>query len=213
MTEAVCPLCLGHDTHLWHEDRQRQYLRCQQCALVFVPPRFHLSPAAEKALYDLHCNQVDDPGYQRFLNRVLEPLAQRVKAPAQGLDFGCGPGPALAQMLRVAGYAVTLYDKFYFPAATALEQRYDFITATEVLEHLQAPRAVLQTLLDCLSSGGWLAIMTKRVRDQQAFSRWHYIHDPTHIAFFSDATFAWIAGHWHCQLTLCGPDVVLLQKA
>lgn len=213
MTEAACPLCHSRDLQPWHEDRQRCYLRCPRCALVSVPARYHLKPAAEKAVYDLHQNAADDSGYRRFLSRVAEPLLARLPAGASGLDFGCGPGPVLAEMLAAAGHSVALYDKFYFPDASVLQGAYDFITATEVVEHLEQPRAVLEQLTGLLRPAGWLAIMTKRVRDQAAFARWHYIQDPTHIVFFADHTFIWLAQHLGCQLTVCGPDVVLLQKA
>ena len=213
MSESVCPLCQGHEVEHWHADKRRPYRRCLQCALVFVPAAYHLSADAEKAVYDLHRNSADDAGYRRFLQRALEPLLARVQAPAQGLDFGCGPGPVLAAMLADAGHRVALYDKFYFPDKAVLACQYDFVTATEVLEHVPEPAAILQILSDLLLPGGWLVIMTKRVRNQAAFSRWHCIQDPTHIVFYSDATFEWIAARWCYRLSFCGPDVVLLQKA
>ena len=54
--------------------------------------------------------------------------------------------------------------------------------------------------------------MTKRVSDAKAFAAWHYKSDPTHVAFFADATFIWLAHHWHATLEFFGPDVVLLHK-
>ena len=213
---VACPLCAGEQISAWHRIERaggvREYLRCDSCALVFVPAPFHLDAAAEKAVYDLHHNDPADPGYRRFLSRLTEPLLQRLPEHSRGLDFGCGPGPALAQMLCECDHTVALYDKFYFPDATVLQGEYDFVCATEVVEHLADPRAVLQQLFSLLRRGGWLAIMTKRVRDQAAFARWHYINDPTHIIFFSDATFHWIGKHWNARVELHGADVVLLQK-
>lgn len=208
----TCPLCDGQKIEPWHRDRRRDYLRCADCNLVFVPASFHLDAVAEKAIYDQHENDPGDAGYRRFLMRLTHRLLQRLPPQSTGLDFGCGPGPALAAMLREAGHSVALYDKFYFPDATVLQQQYDFICATEVLEHLPDPRAVLDSLFACLRPGGWLGVMTKRARDQAAFARWHYILDPTHICFFSDHTFGWIATHWGARLEMLGDDVVLLQK-
>ena len=54
--------------------------------------------------------------------------------------------------------------------------------------------------------------MTKRVLSQSAFANWHYKNDPTHVAFFSDDTFSWLAVQWSAELRLVGQDVVLLQK-
>lgn len=211
-TDLSCPLCTEQQVSFWHRDRHREYWRCDHCELVFVPPAFHLDAAAEKAIYDQHENHPADAGYRRFLNRLVQPLLQRLPPAAVGLDFGCGPGPALAEMLREAGHTVTLYDKFYYPDAKVWLNTYDFICATEVLEHLVNPRAGLEQLFQHLNPGGWLGVMTKRVRDQAAFARWHYIQDLTHICFFSERTFVWIAQHWNAQLEILGDDVVLLRR-
>lgn len=209
----ACPLCGGDALSLWHQDARREYWRCAVCELVSVPPAFHLDAVQEKALYDQHENDPADAGYRKFLNRLAQPLLARLPAACEGLDFGCGPGPALAQLLEEVGHSVALYDKFYWPDETVLLRRYDFVTATELVEHLADPRATWQLFHDLLEPGGWLGIMTKRVRDQAAFSRWHYIHDPTHVSFYSDATFHWIAQRWGFVCTLADADVVLLQKA
>lgn len=213
MSDAAypCPLC-GHATDPFHSDGRRDYRRCPACALVHVPRDQQLDTSGEKAEYDLHRNDPQDPGYRQFLARAAEAVQERVEPPARGLDFGCGPGPALAEMLEEAGYTVALYDKFYAAHPAALQQTYDFVTATEVLEHLAAPATVLHRLLACLQSGGWLVIMTKRVRDREAFADWHYIHDPTHIAFYGEETFRWIAAHHGLHLEIVGEDVVALQR-
>lgn len=211
-SDLFCPLCAGGDTRLWHRDSRREYWHCDTCGLVQVPPAFHLAEKDEKAIYDQHDNRPDDPGYRRFLARLAGPLLARLPAGACGLDFGCGPGPALAQMLAEAGHRVSLFDKFYHPDSRVWQQTYDFICATEVFEHLAAPAVELDRLLAHLRPGGWLGIMTKRVRDQSSFSRWHYIQDPTHIVFFSDATFHWIGRRRGLAVEWCGSDVVLLRK-
>ncbi len=185
--------------------------------MVFVPRGQHLSAADEKAVYDRHDNRVDDPGYRRFLGRLFTPLNGRLAAGSRGLDFGCGPGPALARMFDEAGHTVALYDPFYAPDDGVLGTRYDFITLSEVAEHLAAPGAVLDRLWGQLLPGGWLGVMTKRVRDREAFKTWHYILDPTHVCFFSEATFEWLAARWSAMgtpatLVVAGDDVVLVGK-
>ena len=157
-----CPLCDAIGAREYHADERRPYLRCPRCRLVFVPPRYHLDRNAEKAEYDLHQNAIDDPGYRNFLSRLAEPLAQRLAAGSQGLDFGCGPAPALATLLQQRGLELTLYDSFFHPDARALERDYDFICATEVVEHLRDPRKEFSDLFGMLKSGGWLGIMTNR---------------------------------------------------
>ena len=56
-----------------------------------------------------------------------------------GLDFGCGPGPALANMMQSDGYEMEIYDPFFFPNKDALSKKYDFITCTETAEHFFNP--------------------------------------------------------------------------
>ena len=196
----------------------RDYRYCFRCAFVFVPPEYHLSRSEEHAYYDLHENHVDDPGYRQFLDRVFAPLQDLIAARSTGLDFGCGDGPALASMFAEAGHVVALYDPYYAPDPSVFCRQFDFIVLSEVAEHLSAPGMELDRLWRCLAPGGWLGIMTKRVRDRDAFRTWHYIADPTHIGFFSDTSFRWLADHWSLQgmsarLTFFAPDVVLIGKA
>lgn len=196
----------------FHEDKRRPYLRCCRCALVFVPPLYYLDRAAERAEYDLHRNGVDDPGYRTFLSRLALPLLARLAPGSSGLDFGCGPGPALAAMLREAGHEVSLYDIFYQADADVFDRTYDFVCATEVVEHLHHPGTELGRLWSLLNTGGVLAIMTKLVRDREAFATWHYKNDPTHVCFFSEQTWRWWAREQGAQLELIGADVILLRK-
>ncbi|MBB3332626.1 transcription initiation factor TFIIIB Brf1 subunit/transcription initiation factor TFIIB [Halomonas campaniensis] len=209
----TCPLCASADTAFYHRDARREYLRCRHCALVFVPPAFHLGPEEERAVYDQHENSPDDPGYRRFLSRLFDPLRERLPPGARGLDFGAGPGPTLSVMFEEAGHPMAIYDPFYAPDASVLEAEYDFITATEVVEHLFAPGEELARLVDRLRPEGWLGVMTKRVTDREAFTRWHYILDSTHVAFFSEATFRWLAEERGMAVEFPAADVALLRKA
>ena len=207
-----CPLCEAQSAQIFYTAPSKTYFQCDQCALVWLDPAHRLDRDAERREYLLHENRPNDLGYRRFLSRAVEPLLERIKPNSTGLDFGCGPGPTLSVMLEEHGHIVSLYDPFFFPDTTPLEQRYDFITATEVVEHLHQPGEVLQQLCDKLRPGAWLIIMTKRVRDAEAFATWHYKNDPTHVCFFHDDTFEWFAQHLNLNLHVVGPDVVALEK-
>lgn len=217
MAEAICcGLCGSTQVKLWHTDTRgqiagREFYRCSQCQLIFVPPEFRLSQKEEQDVYQLHENNPEDAGYRKFLSRTFEPM-QRLLAPgAEGLDFGSGPGPTLSLMFKEAGFDCQDYDIFYAHYPERLNRQYDFITATEVFEHLGEPGQVLEQLLSCLKPGGLLAIMTKRPQDKTAFSRWGYPMDPTHISFFAAETFDWIKNHWQLNELYRGKDVVILQ--
>lgn len=207
-----CPLCDALQSILFYEDKHRSYLRCEQCALIFVPPAYFLSAQAEKAEYDLHENSPLDAGYRRFLSRLFDPLNERVAPKSFGLDFGSGPGPTLSIMFEEVGHQVSIYDPFYANTPAVFNQTYDFITATEVVEHLHTPRRELDLLWSRLRSGGLLGIMTKLALDQAAFATWHYKADRTHVCFFSHQTFAWVADWLGAELTFVGNDVILLRK-
>jgi len=181
--------------------------------MTYVPPSQHLSPESEKAEYDKHQNSPDDAGYRKFLSRLFIPLQERLSPGSHGLDFGSGPGPTLSLMFEEAGHQVGLFDPFYAPDTQTLQGHYDFITASEVLEHLHDPAAELALLWSLLRPGAWLGIMTKLALDQSAFSRWHYKNDPTHVCFFSLQTMEWLAEKWQTEVQTIGKDVFLFQKS
>lgn len=168
---------------------------------------------AEKAQYDFHQNAPDDLRYREFLDRLCKPLATKLQPASQGLDFGCGSGPTLSVMFEERGHRVSLFDSFYFPNFSVFEACYDFITATEVVEHLHRPGLEFSRLWSCLRPGGHFGIMTKRVIDKAAFSRWHYKNDPTHVCFFSESTFRWLASQWQAELEFPAADVAIFTKA
>ena len=179
---------------------------------MFVPPLQFLSAEDERATYDLHQNSPEDEGYRRFLSRLFIPMHARLRPGSHGLDFGSGPGPTLSVMFEESGHSMTIYDHFYARNHSALEQSYDFITASEVVEHLHHPRTELDRLWSLLKPSGSLGVMTKLVQDRQSFAQWHYKNDRTHVCFFSRSTFEWLAIQWQAQLTFAEHDVMLFYK-
>lgn len=206
-----CPLC-SSSAKDYHQDKNRTYFQCLNCRLVFVPPGSFLSAQEEKSIYDLHQNSPGDRGYRKFLSRMLLPMINRLSTGSCGLDFGCGPGPTLSLMFEELGYPMAIYDPFYAPDESVLEIEYDFITATEVVEHLRHPRQSLSRLWGCLKPGGHLGIMSKLVIDQEAFANWHYKNDQTHICFYSQETFVWLARQWRADPVFIGKDVIIIHK-
>jgi Methyltransferase domain len=206
-------LCGTHGEHaLFFSDRHRHYRHCATCSLVFVPKNQHLSLQHEKAIYDLHDNRPDDPGYCHFLSRLATPLCARLQPDSICLDYGCGPAPVLAQLIAARGHQVAIYDPFYAADSAVLDQRYDAVTCSEVAEHFRCPDREFARLFALLKPHGQLALMTKLVIDQTAFSRWHYKNDPTHISFFSSTTLHWLAEHYRCRLDLIGADVAIFRR-
>ncbi|MGM0769120.1 MAG: class I SAM-dependent methyltransferase [Pseudomonadota bacterium] len=208
----LCPVCESGVLQEFQEVRGTRYHRCPLCVATVMDSGHWLTAQQERAVYDLHDNNPDDPGYRRFLSKVTAPLLERLEPGAQGLDFGCGPGPALARMLEEAQMAVSLYDPFFHSDPAVLNQTYDFVTCTEVIEHLHHPAAVFRQLDTLVKPGGWLAVMTCFQTDDRQFANWHYRRDPTHVVFYREATLAWLAKAYGWKLEVPAKDVALFRK-
>jgi SAM-dependent methyltransferase len=208
-----CPVCESLQGRPFQVIGGRAYGRCDRCEATFLLPEHLPTPETERAEYTLHQNAPDDAGYREFLQQLALPLLQKLSPARHGLDFGCGPGPALAGLLRAAGHTVALYDPFFHPDPAALTTSYDFITCSEVVEHFHQPAREFRRLDGLLKPGGWLAVMTRFQTDDARFAQWHYRRDPTHVVFYRPATFEHLARvqGWRCEVP--APNVVLLQKA
>lgn len=211
---VACPLCGNRQGAAVFRTDRRVWLRCPACDLIHIPPGDWLAAEEEKARYDQHRNDPGDPGYRNFLDRLFTPLSQRLQPGAEGLDFGCGPGPALAQMFCEAGFPCATYDPFYADHPGALDRTYDFITCTEAAEHFHRPLDEFFLMFGRVNPGGWLGVMTQ-LHDQAAlpFSRWFYKDDPTHTCIFSTKTFLWLGAALGTDPQFFPHGVVLFRKS
>lgn len=208
----ACPVCEAPRARFFVRVDDRDYWRCETCVATFLSPAQRPGRERERREYDLHRNRPDDAGYRTFLNRLAEPLTPRLRAGAAGLDYGCGPGPALAVMLREAGFEVETWDPLYDPRAEALERRYAFVTCTEVVEHMHHPAVEFRRLDRLLDPGGWLGIMTRFQSDDTRFANWHYRRDPTHVVFYREATLRHIARRFGFSFHAPSAGVALMRK-
>jgi SAM-dependent methyltransferase len=179
---------------------------------VFVPPEYHISAREEKERYDLHQNDNEDQGYRDFLKKIVKPVKTFLASGCRGLDFGSGPSPVLARMFREEGFEMEIFDPFYSGNPDPLSGEYDFITASEVIEHLRDPFHELDCLFRLLKSGGILSIMTGMLPGEGEFGEWFYKNDKTHICFYSPAVFRWIAGRFGLKPEWSSGNVVILRK-
>ncbi len=212
-----CPLCDFDNAHFfWHGGKashDRDFYLCDRCDLVFVPERFFISREDEKEAYLQHNNEIYDPAYRRFLSNLYNEIKPHLKPDSSGLDFGAGPGPALAHMMKEDGYDVQMYDPFFSASAKPLEDTYDFVTCTETLEHLREPRRDLDRLNSLLKSPGWLRVMTGMLDDRAEFPSWYYHRNPTHVCFYSRVTMKWIAQKYLWSVYFPAANVTLFHKS
>ena len=150
----------------------------------------HLSLDKQKERYEQHKNSAENQGYvemfEAFLKVAVDPFMGRS---GRILDFGCGPGPVLAELLKKRGHGVDTYDLFFQKDESYRNKQYDLIALTEVLEHLPEPLKTLRALRERLSPNGSFAIMTLfHPNDSAKFADWWYRRDPTHVSFYTEKT-------------------------
>ena len=207
-----CPLCLGSNITQFACIEEKEYFKCSHCHLIFLNRINHLLPAEEKERYSQHNNDINDPQYRKFLSNLYLPLAQKLSPNMKGLDYGCGPGPALAKMFREDKYIIDIYDPYFFPDKSLLDKKYDFITCTETAEHFYQPHIEFNRLDSLLVGGGWLGVMTNFYNDSIDFEDWYYRKDPTHVVFYTEQTLEAIALMMTWSIEIPANNIVLFKK-
>ena len=205
----ACPLCGSAGASEWYREPQREYWRCGSCALVFLSPELRLSFEAEVERYRLHRNRNDDAGYLKFLSRLAEPMAACTPPRARGLDYGSGSATALALLMTQSGRPTASYDPVFHPNSSTLGRHYEFVTCSEVLEHVHQPLTLLEELERRVIQGGKIGIMTQWYDGHTPFGTWHYPRDPTHVCFYAERTMQWIAEHFGWELMIPARDIAI----
>jgi hypothetical protein len=207
-----CVVCNSNQTEPFQTSDNLNYWHCNSCCTKFLDQKHFIDKDSEKKRYLEHENIIEDMGYRNFLSKLSNPLMKKIKATAKGLDFGCGHGPALADIFKSNNYSIDIYDPFFFPNDDIFSKKYDFITCTETAEHFFNPKKEFDLINKLLKKEGWLGVMTSFLPTQEAFDSWHYRRDPTHVVFYAEETFEVIAQqrNWHCEIIT--KDVVLFYK-
>jgi len=197
LTQKVCSICQsanGYAQLVVKRAPIRSYWKCDDCNFIEVDGTDHLSLKDEAQFYQHHENCIDDPRYRQYATAVATEAQRRYSELGNGtaLDFGCGPGPVVASLLREHGIPADQYDPVYNPDGMK-QDSYSLIVACEVVEHFRKPRTEFMTVHDRLVPGGWFVIQTERLDFVDRFEDWYYRRDPTHIAFYSERTFRQLA--------------------
>ncbi len=168
-----CRLC-SSAARFYTTFRGRDYYICRECLSVFMDPAYFLTPEEEKRRYREHKNNPLDPGYRKFVLPAVNKIKENFTFFHRGLDYGCGTGSALSRMLRESGYKIFEYDPFFFPGEELLNEKYDYIACTEVIEHFQSPAREFEMLKELLKKGGKLICKTEFYRKNICFNKWYY---------------------------------------
>ncbi len=216
METRGCKICAAGTKPLWDEQFKISYFFCSRCQYIFIDEKEIVSPEQEIALYKQHNNTLENEGYvnmfEAFISKTILPYQERIK---RVMDFGCGPGPVLAELLKRRGFEVDVYDPYFYPETIFEQRNYDLITATEVFEHLKDPLETARLLRGHLNPCGILAVMTLfHPGEASAFKKWWYRHDPTHISFFQPQTFKALADRLGFRVLMFdSKNLCVLEKA
>ncbi|MBL7874669.1 MAG: class I SAM-dependent methyltransferase [Cyclobacteriaceae bacterium] len=207
-----CPLCESKNVKLLEVDGdKRKYYLCRSCFLLFVDPDYHISLEQEKARYEFHNNSGQDVGYLEFLNRVIQPTLPFLNSAMIGLDYGCGPNPTLSDLLAQQQLICHNFDPL-FGFEHSLKA-YDFLFATECVEHFRSPKNDFSKMSALLKPKGFLSVMTDHWQSLEQFNTWYYKRDITHVSFYHSNTFAFICKYFGYELKYTDNQrVVVMQR-
>lgn len=207
-----CPLC-GGAAEKFCQVTGIIYFKCPVCRGVFLSKEFYLAEEEEKKRYLEHNNDVNDPAYREFARPAADYItANFPPRTSEGLDFGAGTGPVVSRLLEEKGFSAAPYDPFFHPGRECLERKYDFIIASEVIEHFKNPHAEFKLLESLLKSPGALAVRTHLFEEGEVFENWYYRKDPTHVFFYTVKTLEWIKKGFNFSGLEVNGKLIILKK-
>lgn len=201
-------------------------VRCSQCDLIYTNPRianvneaYLEDPQAGHEQWERH-GQAKNDVFQAALNQLCKLNSGSGKSVknASLLDVGCGsghflqqaqtrgftvkgiePAPAAARYAKSKGLNVEQGDLFEYDMAS---QKFDVITAWDVIEHVTDPLGMLNICAQWLQPNGIIGLRFPSAQWQQlkalVFHRFLKLSRPAyaptiHLTFFSEQTFAKMA--------------------
>jgi SAM-dependent methyltransferase len=186
--EMACPLCSDAGEAV----PGTTFLLCGQCRGFYRHARYRLGVEEERARYETHNNDVNDPGYRLFVSPVVSAVLKDFTPDHSGLDFGAGTGPVISKVLHEQGFHIVPYDPFFHYHPALLENLYDYIVCCEVVEHFYSPGREFALLKRLLKPRGRIYCMTHLYTPGADFGNWYYVRDPTHVFIYQSATMEWI---------------------
>jgi 2-polyprenyl-3-methyl-5-hydroxy-6-metoxy-1,4-benzoquinol methylase len=191
MISPKCTLCNSTAT-LFCEKPKHLFYKCTTCEGIFRPKHTFLTAEAEKEHYEKHNNDIFDERYQAFVLPIVDAVLHDFSPEAKGLDFGSGTGPVIAKMLIDKGFQVLNYDLFFAYEPSLLNQKYDYVSCCEVMEHFHQPYQEFEVLKGLLLPKGKLYCKTAVYDNQTPFENWYYKDDFTHVFIYQAKTLEWI---------------------
>jgi SAM-dependent methyltransferase len=187
------------------------YTQCFNCKGIIRKFEYRLSQTEEKSRYLEHNNDVLDIRYQNFTAPVTRYILSNYDTKHQGLDYGCGPGPVIAHVLKQNGFNPVLFDPYFKLDKSYSSLLFDYIYSCEVFEHFWHPAREIEHLLSLLKPKGRLIIHTALYRNHTPFKGWNYKKDPTHVFIYTPETITFIAKLFNLKIAYWRQSLIVYE--
>ncbi len=200
---AACIVCSTKVDKKIAELDHYSILKCPECSLRFLDPM----PSAE-CLTEFYSSHENFSHYAKVADRKLRSGSAKIKRLMKYnrgrtfIDIGCSTG-ANVEAARRLGFDATGIDlcqesinfaqknfpaaKFKLGTVESLDEKFDFVFCTEVLEHVTKPHEFIESIAQIMNSGAILYMTTPdagHFRVPRDFARWKHVHAPDHLAYY-----------------------------
>ena len=185
-------------------DQEFTVWRCQRCKGLNTLEKFDF--AAYYANYPMQAQKLDFPSKLFFFQRLRRLKKAGLQKNHRILDYGCGNGNFVRYLKMKGFHNACGYDPYsaVYSDPKVIENKFDFITSQDVIEHTESPKDYFNTLANLVQPGGVLAIGTPNASKVDLFSSLDQVgrlHQPYHCHILTDEILAKLFENAGFQIT------------
>lgn len=203
MVKRRCPACAATAERVLGQKNDLQVSSCRSCGTLYTYCATGPGAGEDYDVYYHEANLTVPPFIDKLLDEIITDFAP-FRQNNRLLDIGCGAGSLLeaarragweaegvevsrpsVEHVRRAGFKVFHGE---LAAAQYAAGQFDVVTASEVLEHVPDPQAMLAEIARLLRPGGLFWGTTPHGRGLSALLlgvAWSAVHPPEHLQLFS----------------------------
>jgi 2-polyprenyl-3-methyl-5-hydroxy-6-metoxy-1,4-benzoquinol methylase len=209
---TACPVCCSETVYFASNtilnSHAAEYRRCVRCGSVHVMNPVWLDEAYGEALAPTDLGLPSRCYRNAIITARLITICFRTSS--RFLDYGGGNG-LFVRLMRDRGYDFSHHDRHstnrYAPGVEVADlggERFDLVTAFEVLEHLKEPRRVIEKIFS-MTDVLLASTMLLPEPPPHPHDWWYYAPETgQHIVFFSKEGLARMAAHVGARHIACG---------
>ena len=215
-----CTVCASSNVKRAFQHSGYQLFRCNECGHLWADGRSPGGAAYDAAYYNSTADpDAEATGYSDYLgtlDRRVKGFRDRVDQieaflgrRGRLLDYGCAVG-ACVKAAKDAGWDAIGYERSEWAAAYGhktldveivdgesfdesfrASEPFDVVTLWDVIEHVDGPREVLDSIARVLRPGGVIAVNTvnaSSVGARLAGREWRHLAPPFHLQYFTRAS-------------------------